>query len=172
MDPSLVPEARVNAAQKALSLAAENRGVKLSAEKAKEMLSKLTSILTGNSEDEGMKLCAICYETVEESNATILLVCGHVFCASCLNTWLETENKSCPMCRVAFDREDLLKSSTLVALSRVDDSAVPESLSSKVLKTPAKISALIQGAFCCLCIASLIAFSSFFFLRAGADEGL
>lgn len=145
LDPSLVPEARVNAAQKALSLAEENRGVKLSATKAKEILAKLTGILSGNGDDEGMKVCAICYENIE-NNATILRVCGHVFCDSCLCTWLEqSDNKSCPMCRVAFDRNDLLKSSTLEALSIVDDSASPVLLSSKVRKTPAKISALIQG---------------------------
>jgi hypothetical protein len=145
LDPSLVPEARVNAAQKALSLAQENRGVKLTASKAKEMLVKLTGILSGNGDDEGMKVCAICYESIEK-NATILRVCGHVFCDSCLHTWLETDNNSCPMCRVAFDRDDLLKSSTLEALSSVDDSAAPVLLSTKVLKTPAKICALIQGA--------------------------
>ena len=145
LDPSLVPEARVNAAQKALSLAEENRGVKLSATKAKEILAKLSGILSGNGDDEGMKVCAICYESIE-NNATILRVCGHVFCDSCLHTWLEqADNKSCPMCRVAFDRNDLLKSSTLEALSNVDDSATPVLLSSKVRKTPAKISALIQG---------------------------
>ncbi len=88
----------MNAAQKALSLAAENRGVKLSAAKAKEMLSRLTSILTGSSEDEAMKLCAICYENVEESNAIILSKCGHVFCDTCLTKWSEeSENKNCPM---------------------------------------------------------------------------
>ncbi len=143
----MVPEARVNAAQKALSLAQESRGIKLSAAKAKEMLAKLSSILSGNGDDEGMKTCSICYENVDkDSNATILRVCGHVFCDTCLNTWLETDNKSCPMCRVAFDRDDLLKSSTLEALSCVDDSASAALLSSKMSKTPAKISALIQGA--------------------------
>ena len=80
LDPSMVPEARVNAAQKALSLAQESRGVKLSATQAKEMLAKLTSILSGNGNDEGMKACAICYESVDkDSNATILRLCGHVF---------------------------------------------------------------------------------------------
>ena len=66
---------------------------------------------------------------------------------------------------MAFDRNDLLKSSTLVALSR-DDSAVPVLLSTKMLTTPAKISALIQGAL----TATLMTFSSFVFFRAGADE--
>ena len=66
---------------------------------------------------------------------------------------------------MAFDRNDLLKSSTLVALSR-DDSAVPVLLSTKMLKTPAKISALIQGAL----TAPLMTVSSFVFFRAGADE--
>jgi hypothetical protein len=145
----MVPEARVNAAQKALSLAQESRGVKLSAAKAKEMLAKLTSILSGSGDDEGMKVCSICYESVDrDGNATILRKCGHVFCDTCLTTWLETsghDKKTCPMCRVAFDHDDLLKSSTLEALSSVDDSADHLLLSSKVLKTPAKISALLQG---------------------------
>ena len=145
LDPSLVPEARVNAAQKALSLAQDNRGVKLSATKAKEMLAKLTEILTGNDGVEAMKVCSICYDDVQENNACLLSTCSHVFCETCLHTWLETDNNSCPMCRVAFDRKDLLKSSTLEALARVDDSAAPVLLSSKVLQTPAKISALIQG---------------------------
>jgi hypothetical protein len=145
LDPSLVPEARVNAAQKALSLAQENRGVKLSATKAKEMLAKLTEILSGNDGVEAMKVCSICYEDVQENNACLLSTCSHVFCETCLHTWLETDKNSCPMCRVAFDRKDLLKSSALEALSRVDDSAAPVLLSSKVLQTSAKISALIQG---------------------------
>ena len=145
LDPSLVPEARVNAAQKALSLAQENRGVKLSAAKAKEMLAKLTEILSGNDGVEAMKVCSICYEDVQENNACLLSTCSHVFCETCLHTWLETDKNSCPMCRVAFDRKDLLKSSALQALSCVDDSAAPVLLSSKVLQTPAKISALIQG---------------------------
>ncbi len=148
LDPSLVPAARVHAAQKALALAEENRGVKLSATKAKEMLAKLANILTGEGDDEGMKVCTICYESIE-SNATILRLCGHVFCDSCLCTWLEqSENKTCPMCREAFGRNDLLKLSNLEALSHADDAPVPElnSAASNARKTPAKICALIQGA--------------------------
>jgi hypothetical protein len=146
LDPLLVPEARLNAAQQALSIAQENRGVKLSAAKAKEMLAKLSSVLAGSSGNDGMDVCTICYESVEQHNATILRLCGHVFCSSCLITWLDTDNKTCPMCRVAIDRDDLLKSSTLEALSSADPCAAPVLLSSRVLATPAKICALIQGA--------------------------
>jgi len=40
------------------------------------------------------------------SNRPMSLPCGHVFCAGCLEDYLKTNAKTCPICRQVFDSDD------------------------------------------------------------------
>jgi len=40
--------------------------------------------------------CPICFENAEQP---INLVCGHIFCHSCISSWVTFGRNSCPMCR-------------------------------------------------------------------------
>ena len=42
--------------------------------------------------------CSVCIENIKKGQDQQLLNCGHKFCASCINKWLE-RNASCPICR-------------------------------------------------------------------------
>ena len=57
---------------------------------------------TGQEASEG---CLICLESYPEGNAAKRLPCSHIFCHSCIRTWL-TNHRSCPVCRFEFpDKE-------------------------------------------------------------------
>ena len=43
--------------------------------------------------------CAICLEVIEDDEIVRGLVCGHVFHADCLDTWLIKRRACCPMCK-------------------------------------------------------------------------
>ena len=45
-----------------------------------------------------IKECAVCLEDFENGKSVTKLKCGHIFCAKCIEDWLE-ENVSCPCCR-------------------------------------------------------------------------
>ncbi|XP_073477176.1 E3 ubiquitin-protein ligase RNF213 isoform X2 [Aquarana catesbeiana] len=44
----------------------------------------------------GMQLCTVCRG---DPNEPVCLDCGHVFCRSCLKQWLDTPNRTCPLCK-------------------------------------------------------------------------
>lgn len=44
--------------------------------------------------------CAICYDKIQKENNS-KTKCGHYFCRTCLNAWLEW-NTTCPMCRTVI----------------------------------------------------------------------
>lgn len=43
-----------------------------------------------------MQLCTVCRG---DPNEPVCLDCGHVFCRSCLKQWLDTPNRTCPLCK-------------------------------------------------------------------------
>ncbi|XP_040200941.1 E3 ubiquitin-protein ligase RNF213 isoform X4 [Rana temporaria] len=44
----------------------------------------------------GMQLCTVCRS---DPNEPVCLDCGHFFCRSCLKQWLDTPNRTCPLCK-------------------------------------------------------------------------
>ncbi|CAJ0958350.1 unnamed protein product, partial [Mesorhabditis belari] len=46
--------------------------------------------------------CSICYSDLK---TPLKLVCAHIFCEECVDTWLE-EKHTCPLCRATIDKED------------------------------------------------------------------
>lgn len=60
-------------------------------------------------------MCTICQEVFDEPNR---INCGHTFCKDCLTSWIDKSNK-CPMCRLAFKKEDLHRD--LIAFNIISD---------------------------------------------------
>ncbi|OQU96785.1 Ring finger domain-containing protein isoform 2 [Cladophialophora immunda] len=52
--------------------------------------------------------CAICLESLEETDLIRELRCGHVYHANCLNLWVERGHHDCPLCK--YDMLGLMKS--------------------------------------------------------------
>ena len=67
-------------------------------------------------EREGDFICSICTNVLEDPLTT---PCGHVFCKTCIRTWLDTGNNNCPI-----DRElltlDLLKPESRITRRRLN----------------------------------------------------
>ena len=67
-------------------------------------------------EREGDFICSICTNVLEDPLQT---PCGHVFCKTCIRTWLDTGNNNCPI-----DRElltlDLLKPESRITRRRLN----------------------------------------------------
>ena len=62
----------------------------------KELLKRLkTFIIPTNSTDE----CAICIEEYKQGENLKILPCKHKFHQKCLDEWLTTSGKTCPLCR-------------------------------------------------------------------------
>lgn len=57
--------------------------------------------------DAGDPKCAVCLEDYKIGARATRMLCGHLFCTTCIREWLRTTN-SCPICRfeLATDRED------------------------------------------------------------------
>ena len=54
----------------------------------------------------GVNQCSICLkDNLEENNDNIRLSCDHIFCKSCIRTWL-INNNTCPYCRRQVSQED------------------------------------------------------------------
>ncbi|KAK4232087.1 BRE1 E3 ubiquitin ligase-domain-containing protein [Podospora fimiseda] len=52
-----------------------------------------------------MVICTVCRSNFKN---TILKVCGHVFCAKCVDDRLTNRMRKCPSCNKAFDRSDAM----------------------------------------------------------------
>ncbi|XP_014204820.1 RING finger and transmembrane domain-containing protein 2 [Copidosoma floridanum] len=50
-------------------------------------------------------VCAICHE---EYSAPVKLLCKHIFCESCVTTWLDRE-RSCPLCRASITDDPIYR---------------------------------------------------------------
>ena len=47
--------------------------------------------------------CSVCLETMTTRNFRTLETCGHTFHPKCLKNWKRQGNRTCPLCREAFD---------------------------------------------------------------------
>ena len=50
---------------------------------------------------EQLFTCAICYES-EVRGQIDSLACSHMFCAECIDEWIENGGRDCPECRAAI----------------------------------------------------------------------
>jgi superfamily II DNA or RNA helicase len=78
---------------KAIKLKKINIDIKNCEEKIQDLTDRITS-----------KTCSICMELITNP---ILIECTHIFCGSCLMTWLKNNN-TCPCCRSAINSMDKL----------------------------------------------------------------
>ncbi|CDP12054.1 unnamed protein product [Coffea canephora] len=52
--------------------------------------------------------CAVClYEFEDDDEIRRLTNCRHIFHRSCLDRWMDHDQKTCPLCRTAFIPEDM-----------------------------------------------------------------
>ncbi|KAL3498885.1 hypothetical protein ACH5RR_041617 [Cinchona calisaya] len=59
----------------------------------------------GGHDDES---CAVClYEFEDEDEIRSLTNCRHIFHRSCLDRWMDHDQKTCPLCRTPFIPEDM-----------------------------------------------------------------
>ena len=63
----------------------------------------LRKLLVKTKPKEGDNLCPICLDDVDEMDQTF---CGHIFCSSCIKTWL-TKNNCCPLCRCNITKDNI-----------------------------------------------------------------
>jgi hypothetical protein len=59
----------------------------------------------GKKGEETAKECMVC---LDEAKLLSFTPCGHYCCTECLARWL-AENGTCPVCRAAIKREDIMK---------------------------------------------------------------
>jgi SNF2 family DNA or RNA helicase len=138
----LVPQDRLERAEQVLA-AIENKE-SLTAEEGKELLDKLKGVL--QAEDDSPPECAICFDVMTEDAATVLRVCGHVFCASCLGKVSEGAHSKCPLCRHDFQQNDMVKwSSAVAAASSVAAPVVALSQHMDEMCPSPKLEALLLG---------------------------
>ena len=64
----------------------------------------LKKLLVKTKPKEGDNLCPICLDNdIDEMEQTF---CGHVFCSSCIKTWLK-QNNCCPLCRCNISKDNI-----------------------------------------------------------------
>lgn len=61
----------------------------------------------GETEEQVMFSCNICYELASEPVVTL---CGHLYCWPCLYKWLQVQNnyRTCPVCKAGVDRDKVI----------------------------------------------------------------
>ncbi len=162
-DGTLIPEERVAAAHEVLAMIKEKKeasknadseeSFKLTHEEGKRLFEKLRGIF---SEDAGNDECCICLETIQDTEATALRKCGHVFCETCIGEVAKRERK-CPLCRTEFRPSDLVKEATAADAAKSckpessdDDTSVTESslAPSKDLGNSPKVQTLLDMIKC------------------------
>ena len=53
--------------------------------------------------DNSLSMCAICIDTMEDTDQVRLLTCGHIFhAATCIDPWLTKRQACCPMCKLSL----------------------------------------------------------------------
>jgi hypothetical protein len=53
------------------------------------------------------KCCPITQVDLVEGDAVLVLPCGHAFLKDAIQTWLETESATCPVCRHALPSREM-----------------------------------------------------------------
>ena len=57
------------------------------------------------SESTDTDSCPICFEELVGSNIRKINYCGHLYCAPCIEKWLQFK-KMCPVCRADVEQPD------------------------------------------------------------------
>ncbi|XP_012469292.1 E3 ubiquitin-protein ligase At4g11680 [Gossypium raimondii] len=65
--------------------------------------SSSSSYLQGSTEGE---TCCVCLSSMEEGEETRVLPCFHEFHRVCVDKWVNTCKKNCPICRFSMGEED------------------------------------------------------------------
>jgi len=75
-----------------------------------------------NSRVEEYSNCPICYNDIGPEVGSGITVCGHLFCAECLNSVFDTGSK-CPVCRYSLNKKDvnIMRPKTEEDLKEKDD---------------------------------------------------
>ncbi|XP_051119459.1 brassinosteroid-responsive RING protein 1-like [Andrographis paniculata] len=91
--------------------AAEEPRTSVSAALIRELLPVVKfADLAGEMED-APENCAVClYEFVGDDEIRRLTNCRHIFHRSCLDRWMDHDQKTCPLCRTQFIPEDMQES--------------------------------------------------------------
>lgn len=71
-----------------------------------EAMQDLLSLSTGLS-GVNNKCCPITQVDLAEGDAVLVLPCGHAFLKDAIQTWLETESATCPVCRHALPSREM-----------------------------------------------------------------
>ena len=67
-----------------------------------ERIAPLCGYRKSFSRNNDNKSCPICMRDFKPNRHVRRMPCNHVFCSSCISTWVCEENASCPVCRVEF----------------------------------------------------------------------
>lgn len=95
--------------------------------------------------------CSICFEEMEETTASVIRTCRHVFCQQCLTKVTGQCEGRCPMCRQTFAPSDIVdKSAALEATQAGQGGKLSETLDSlgpspKLLALEAAIQEMKDG---------------------------
>ena len=71
----------------------------------KEGFEKIKSVKYVKDENK-LDKCQICLDEFNEISDIVNLDCGHVFCDTCIKTYLKTYNNICPLCRKEIDKKE------------------------------------------------------------------
>lgn len=77
-----------------------------SGELNQETDSDLLNVMQENDVLRRRMTCTVCCENFRDQCITL---CGHVFCKDCLTNNITSRNRKCPVCKVTFDKKDLLR---------------------------------------------------------------
>ncbi|GBE60908.1 NAD-specific glutamate dehydrogenase [Babesia ovata] len=90
----------------ALTQAATHRVLisRVSTDKSPDPSSEEDSIRRENDALRRRMTCTVCSEHFRDR---CLSKCGHVFCENCIKSCIKSRNRKCPVCKVAFDRNDV-----------------------------------------------------------------
>ena len=66
------------------------------------------------------KCCPITQAELAEGDAVLVLPCGHAFASDAIQTWLETESATCPVCRHSLPSREIHEPDTHVNFDSTD----------------------------------------------------
>lgn len=150
---SMIPSDRLQRAADVLAKMESGSSKALSAEDALNLFVALQGALN-NEAGGGPTDCCICMEELGEETSRILKKCKHVLCETCVEALLGKPPCSCPLCRAAFTRQDVLDAFSVreaagenerkdAAATGADRSSEDDSATSAL--PPPKIAALVEG---------------------------
>ena len=97
----------------------------LTGEEGKVLFEKLQGVFESEEDEKESPECAICLAEFTKDMAVILRNCKHIFCNACISHVLSMSSArtSCPMCRVAFSKQDLIPMSVASSAATTAESS-------------------------------------------------